>query len=190
MVRLVNGINVVQAADTPIAAAIAAVPGDLKSATGAKTLILITDSQEVWPNRDLCGKDPLVAIRSLVKQGIDASVNIVGLAVSDPKARQNLARLATAGHGVFYSANDTGELAAAVAQALQAPFQVFDASGKRVASGVVGGPPVAIKPGTYRVAVLTDPEIDFDPVVVQPGKSLVLTLAPTGSSDPGTSTSP
>ncbi len=191
MVRLVDGINVVQAADTPIAAAIAAVPGDLKSASGSKTLILITDSQEVWPNRTCAARIRWSLSVRWSSTGIAASVNIVGLAISDPKARQNLARLASAGHGAFYSANDTGELAAAVAQALQAPFQVFDASGKLVASGVVGGPPVPIKPGTYRVAVQTDPEIDFDPVVVQPGKPLVLTLTPAAdSSNPAPSTSP
>ena len=93
MTQLVDGINVVQAADTPIAQAIDAVPADLKSATGTKILVLITDSQEIWPNPDLCGKDPAVAIRALVKKGIDARVNIVGLAVTDRRARQNLIAL-------------------------------------------------------------------------------------------------
>ena len=63
MTQLVDGINVVQQTDTPIAAAINAVPATSSPSTGTKTLVLITDSQEIWPNRDLCGKDPAVAIR-------------------------------------------------------------------------------------------------------------------------------
>jgi hypothetical protein len=166
---------VVQAADTPIAQAINAVPTDLKAAKGTKVLILITDSQEIWPNPDLCGKDPAVAIKALVKKGIDARVNIVGLAVTDRRARQNLTRWAHAGNGVFYSANNSTDLSAAVDQALRAPFQVLDANGKQVGSGVVGGPPVSLKPGVYHVVVLTDPQVEFN-AVVEAGKPLVLNL--------------
>ena len=175
MTQLVDGIDVVQAADTPIAQAINAVPTDLKAATGTKVLILITDSQEIWPNPDLCGKDPGAAIKALVKKGIDARVNIVGLAVTDKRAKQNLSRWAQAGHGVFYSAGNASELAAAVGQALRAPFQVLDSNGKVVGSGVVGGPPVSLKPGVYHVVVLTDPQVEFD-AVVEAEKPLVLTL--------------
>jgi Mg-chelatase subunit ChlD len=175
MTQLVDGIDVVQAADTPIAQAITAVPTDLKAATGTKVLVLITDSQEIWPNPDLCGKDPAAAIKALVKKGIDARVNIVGLNVTDRRARQNLSRWAQAGNGVFYSANNAGDLAAAVGQALRAPFQVIDTNGKVVGSGVVGGPPVSLKPGVYHVVVLSDPQIEFD-AAVEAGKPLVLNL--------------
>jgi Mg-chelatase subunit ChlD len=176
MTKLVDGINIVQAADTPIAAAINAVPADLASVNGTKILILITDSQEIWPNKDLCGKDPAVAIRALGKKGIDASVNIVGLNVTDKKARQNLSRWATIGKGVYYAANGAQELSTAVESALRAPFKVFDQQNNLVAGGVVGGPPVPLPPGTYHVTVLTDPQIELDGVVVAAGTPLVITL--------------
>ncbi len=76
---------------------------------------------------------------------------------------------------MFYSATNAGDLATAVAQALRAPFQVLDADGKQVGSGVVGGPALSLKPGVYHVVVLTDPQVEFD-AVVEAGKPLVLNL--------------
>jgi hypothetical protein len=72
----VEGLQVDAAADTPIGAAIASVPGDLAGSVGTKIVLLITDSQEVWPHPDLCGVDPADAIRDLRRHGIDACLNI------------------------------------------------------------------------------------------------------------------
>src|SRR5262249_49409001 len=93
----------------------------------------------------------------------------------DRRARQNLSRWAQAGHGVFYSATNAGELAAAVTQALRAPFQVVDTNGKVVGSGIVGGSPVSLEPGAYHAVGLTGPQPEFD-AVVEAGKPLVLNL--------------
>ena len=57
----------------------------------------------------------------------------------------------------------------------QVYYAVFDANGKQVGSGMVGGPPVSLKPGVYHVVVLSDPQVEFD-AVVEAEKPLVLTL--------------
>ncbi len=49
-------------------------------------------------------------------------------------------------------------------------------SDQLVASGVVGGDPVQLPPGTYRVEVLTDPVREFTKVVIAAGASLDIPL--------------
>ena len=51
------------------------------------------------------------------------------------------------------------QLGDAIRAAVSAPFEVFDASGASVATGTVGGAAVKLPPGTYRVVVLSDPEV-------------------------------
>jgi len=54
---------------------------------------------------------------------------------------------------------------------------VVAADGPGVASGVAGGDPVAVPPGTYTIRVLTDPPLDFPGVVVESGGAASVTLA-------------
>ena len=63
-----------------------------------------------------------------------------------------------------------------MAAIITAPFDVYDASGARVGGGIVGGPPLSLPPGTYRVVVESDPEVTFDAVVLQGGGAVTLTL--------------
>ena len=68
------------------------------------------------------------------------------------------------------------ELNAAVDKALAPPFQVFDATGKQVASGRAGGDAISLPPGTYKVVVLSDPTRTFKTVVIKSGKKTKLNL--------------
>ena len=188
MTALVDRLKVVQAANTPIGAALEAVPGDLKTASGTKIVLLITDSKEIWPNRDLCGKNPQTVIRQLVREGIDARINIVGLAVGDKRARRQMSQWARLGGGAYFDARNPKQLGDAIRAAVSAPFEVFDASGASVATGTVGGAAVQVPPGTYRVAVLSDPGVSFDGIVVASGGSVTLTLPP--AAGPGASPAP
>ena len=43
--------------------------------------------------------------------------------------------------------------------------------GEEVASGIVGGDPVSLPPGSYTVEVLTDPVLVLEDVVIAPGMS-------------------
>jgi hypothetical protein len=176
VIAKVNGIEVVQAADTALGKALRSVPDDLAGSIGTKIVLLITDSEEVWPNPDLCGDDPAAAVRDLRRHGIDARLNIVGLQVKAKKATAQLRTWARLGNGSFFSANDAGQLGRSIRTALSAPFRVLDAAGNEVASGTVDGSGVPVKPGTYSVVVLTDPVARFDGVQIEPGGSAALAL--------------
>ncbi|MCC6756146.1 MAG: VWA domain-containing protein [Solirubrobacterales bacterium] len=197
MTALVDPIRVVQEADTPLGAAIGAVSDDLASATGTRILIVITDSEEVWPHPDLCGRDPARSIRGLRRQGIDARVHIVGFGVRDKDARAQLRRWARLGGGSWFDARDADQLTDAVRQAVSAPFQVFAQDGSQVAEGIVGGSPVKLPPGVYRLVVLSDPQAVYEGIVIESEGSVTVTLPlagdqpePDGSPGPGTSPVP
>ena len=176
VVRDVNGIDVVQEADTALGAALRAVPEDLAGSTGTRIVLLITDSEEVWPHPDLCGDDPAAAVRDLRRRGIDARLNIVGLQVKAKKATSQLKKWARLGNGSFFSANDAEQLGRSIRTAVSAPFRILDTAGNEVASGTVDGASVPVKPGVYSVVVLTDPVVRFDGIEIEPdeGESLQL----------------
>jgi Mg-chelatase subunit ChlD len=169
VVTRVDGIEVVQEADTPLGQALRSVPGDLEGSEGTKIVLLITDSEEVWPHPDLCGEDPAAAIRELRGRGIDARLNIVGLQVDAKKATQQLRRWARLGNGSFFAAKDGEQLGKLIRTAVSAPFRILDPAGNEVASGTVDGSGVPVPPGTYSVVVLTDPVVRFDDVLIEPG---------------------
>ena len=152
MSSLIKRITIAKGTKTPIAATLARVAGDLGQTKGPKILVLVTDGQES------CKGDPEQAIRDLIATGLDVRVNIVGFAIDDADLKAQLEHWAEVGHGQAFDAQGSSELAAGIATALRAPFQVYDeADGQLVGSGVVGGDPVQVPPGTYRVEVLTDP---------------------------------
>lgn len=165
----IAGIEAKNLAKTPIADSLAAVPSDLAGATTA-AVILVTDGEET------CDGDPAAAIESLRDQGIDVSVNIVGFAIDDATLEAQFADWAALGGGRYFSAQDESGLSEAVENALQIPYAVFDSSGNLVAEGLVGGEPVELERGMYRVAVKTGPQRVFDNVEIQGEDEVVLQL--------------
>ena len=137
------------------------------ASTGPRVVVVVTDGAEN------CKGDPAAAVQSLVDAGFDTTVNIVGFALDDEDLKASMASWAELGGGVFFDAQDQAGLSSAIASTLQAPFRVLDATGAVVARGVVGGPPVEVPVGTYRVEVLTDPLTTFDAVVAS-GQALQL----------------
>ena len=109
----------------------------------------------------------------------------MGFAIDDQGLKDKMAQWAEIGGGRAFDAGDADSLLAGVAQALAAPFRVLDAAGEVVATGVVGGDPVSLPPGTYMVEVLTDPVRVIEGVVIQPGMSRRIELAPPGTETPG-----
>ncbi len=88
------------------------------------------------------------------------------MAVDDKNARRQMSRWAKLGGGSYFDARNAKQLGEPIRAAVSAPFEVFDASGASVATGTVGGAAVKVPPGTYRVVVLSDPEVSFDGIVV------------------------
>ncbi|NOX19749.1 MAG: VWA domain-containing protein, partial [Nitrospirae bacterium] len=88
---------------TPIADALKKAATALKSSTGNKTVVLITDGIET------CGGDPVATLNELSSKGIKFKVHVVGIGVSDLE-RNFLEKIAIAGGGNYYQANDANAL--------------------------------------------------------------------------------
>jgi len=146
-----------------------AVAEDLADVSGPRIVVVVSDGKES------CRGDPAAEARRLRAQGFDVTLNVVGLALDKP-SREAIARLAEVGGGSYFDAGDAETLGAALRAAVSAPVEVVDASGTIVGHGTVGGDAIAVPPGSYRVAVLTDPVVTFEDVFVQPEADIVLTL--------------
>ncbi|HVS02642.1 MAG TPA: VWA domain-containing protein, partial [Thermoanaerobaculia bacterium] len=164
--RTIAGIQAKNLAKTPIADSLAAVEKDLAKAPGQKLVVLVTDGEET------CDGKPEEVLAGLRDKGFAVTVNVVGFAIDDPELERTFADWAAEGGGRYFSARDREGLDAAVAQALEVPFAVYDSGGTRVAEGVVGGAPVELEAGVYRVEVATEPPRSFEEVEV-PGEEQV-----------------
>lgn len=111
-------------------------------------------------------------IENVQKAGFPLSLNIVGFAIDDDALAAQFEEWAGAGGGRYFAANDADGLSDAVTNALATPYTVYDQSGAAVATGIVGGEPLQLEQGVYRVVVATTPQRNFADVVV-PGESTV-----------------
>lgn len=165
----VDAIKSINKAKTAIGASLAEAASDLGTG-GQKLIILITDGEET------CDGDPLAEIAKLKEGGLDVRVSIVGFAVDDQALKDTFAQWATAGGGGYFDATKPEELAPAVARALLPSYEVVDSEGTIVATGVAGGDPVSVLPGTYTIRVLSDPVKEYPGIVVESGGSVSVTL--------------
>jgi hypothetical protein len=94
-------------------------------------------------------------------------VHVVGFDLGDaPDAVEQLQQVAEKGRGRFYLAESADQLTAALTEAVQARYSIYDAGGNLVSSPPVGGPPVELMSGSYRIELAVDPPLTLDAVVV------------------------
>jgi hypothetical protein len=134
-------------AKTPIGASLDMAAADLKGVTGEKLIILLTDGEET------CGGDPAAAIANLRKAGITTRVSIVGFALEDPDLASTFRRWSDAGGGAYLDAKDAAGLDKAMVEALRPGFEVVNAQGQVLASGITGGDAVAVPAGNHQVRI-------------------------------------
>ena len=134
-------------AKTPIGASLDKAADDLKSVTGEKLIVLVTDGEET------CGGDPAAAIERLRKAGIGTRVSIVGFALDDEQLAATFRRWSDAGGGAFFDAKDAAGLDRSLTEALRPGFEVVNAQGQVLASGQVGGEAVAVPTGSHTVRI-------------------------------------
>ncbi|MEN0652509.1 MULTISPECIES: vWA domain-containing protein [Hyphobacterium] len=139
----IGSINAMNLARTPIADSIRHVPTDLAGATGQRVLIILTDGEET------CDGDPALAIQALRDLGWDIRVNIVGFAIDDAELERTFESWAAAGGGAYFSAADAEGLGEAMTRAVATRFEVIDANGAVVASGLTGSDPITLATGNY-----------------------------------------
>ncbi len=165
---VIAGIEPQQFAGTPLAESIALVRGDLAEATGAATVILITDGEES------CDGDVEAAISDLRADGFDVVLNIIGFdfdAGNIDAAREQFRSWADLGGGQYFDARNAAELASALEHSVSPVFEVLDGDGVVVARGTVGGTTVRLEAGTYSVRVLTEPALALHDVQVDDGET-------------------
>jgi hypothetical protein len=170
MAQTINDIPVVNLVKTPIGDSLREVAGDLGTSPGPKIVVLVTDGEET------CGGDPAAAIQALVGSGIDVRVNIVGFAVDDATLKAQFDQWARLGNGRYIDASSADELQSAVRAAVQPGFDVLAADGTVIASGQVGGDPVAVPAGTYSLVIHADPAKRVDGVIVTAGQTTTVQL--------------
>jgi hypothetical protein len=134
-------------AKTPIGASLDMAATDLKGVTGEKLIILLTDGEET------CGGDPAAAIANLRKAGITTRVSIVGFALEDPDLASTFRRWSDAGGGAYLDAKDAAGLDKAMNDALRPGFEVVNAQGQVLASGITGGDAVTVPAGNHQVRI-------------------------------------
>jgi hypothetical protein len=157
----IRGIEAKNLAKTPIAASLERVPEDLAGVEGPAVVVLVTDGEET------CGGDPRAVIERLTRSGFDIRVNIVGFAVDDLALEEEFEAWARAGGGRYVEAHDGEQLARAMGSSLEEAFEVLDGS-EVVATGVVGGDPVELPPGAYRVRLVAGAR-PVGEVTIEPG---------------------
>jgi hypothetical protein len=94
---------------TPISDSIAMAIDKIKGTEYASTIVLVSDGIET------CGKDPCALTRSLKESGINFVMHVVGFGVKGGAAKQ-LACIAEAGGGKYFSTSNATDLLAALNQ--------------------------------------------------------------------------
>jgi VWFA-related protein len=146
--RLLGRIQAITAlGTTPIAYSLEQVGKDLAKSSGQQMVILVTDGREE------CGGDPKAAVAALKAQGLNVRVNIVGFALTDTIAQQQLTEAAALTGGSYVTAKDDSALKDALDRAMRVPFEVLDSSGTSVGGGQVGDTALQLPEGHYTVVV-------------------------------------
>ncbi|MEL7185177.1 MAG: VWA domain-containing protein [Pseudomonadota bacterium] len=146
----INAIEPQELSKTPIAASLEMVSQDLAGVTGERVVVLVTDGEET------CDGNPEATIKKLTASGTDVRVNIVGFAIDEYALQKTFQRWAELGNGTYLDAQNADELAGAIRQAVDSPFEVLDANNNVVATGTANGLPVSVPVGNYTVRLRGD----------------------------------
>ena len=166
--KTISKINAKNLAKTPIAASLAKVESDLAKVKGKKIVILVTDGEET------CEGKPAEVLKRLADKGFDIRLNIVGFAIDDAELKRQFESWAEQGGGKYFDASDEASLNQSVNDALRTPYSVHDQSGQLVAEGTIGGDPLMLDAGFYRIKVSGSSPKGFEKIEVVGEKELVL----------------
>ena len=170
LLSLVN--NAKPRGETPLVYSVLQTPADLHT-VGGGSVILITDGEES------CGGDPHRAAEELKKAGVEITLDIVGFTLTGQQVQRELTQFAEATGGRYYGAENAQTLARAVmiAATEKIPYEVYDALGKKVATGEAGDQGQELPPGDYQVVVKAgDQRLMADHITVTTGKDTTITV--------------
>lgn len=147
--RLIERVRRIRAraGTTPIAYSLRKVAEDFGDTAGEKIVVLVTDGKEE------CGGDVAEAASTLLDQGLEVRVNVVGFSLADESVKEDMEDLAQLTGGRFYDAQDSNALSGAIEEALAVPYDVLAADSTVVSRGLVGQEPADVPAGVYTILV-------------------------------------
>jgi Ca-activated chloride channel family protein len=148
---------------------------DLRAAGGG-SVILITDGEES------CKGDPKAAAAQIAASGVGVTLNIVGFTLTGEKVEAELGALAASTGGRYYAAQDGAGLSRAVKLAAlhRLPYDILDASGKILASGLTSELSRELPPGQYRLRVDALGQVLEESLTITPNATTSLSLGVEG----------
>ena len=138
--RVVDGLE--GRGRTPIGRSLLAAPGDF-TAGGRRTVVLVSDGGD-----DCAPPDPCKAAATVSRQGIDMTIQVVGLQVSG-RVREQLECIARAGGGSYVDAGDPERLEAELAAAFARAFRRYEPTGEPIRGGPAPAAATPAAPGRY-----------------------------------------
>jgi len=160
----VDGLN--GTGRTPIGRSLLAAPGDLGTAPGRRTVVLISDGGD-----NCAPPDPCKAARRVAQQGLQMSISVVGLQVT-PRVRRQLRCIARAGGGSYVDVQDAGKLGDELAAALARAFRSYEPTGTKITGGPTPQRALALGTGLFLDSIATE-QTRYYAVDVPRGKRLV-----------------
>jgi Mg-chelatase subunit ChlD len=150
--RLTDAVNAISPkGKTPLVYSVLEGIKDFKDLKGG-TIVLISDGVES------CDGDINSIAPALKEARLDLQVNIVGFDIKEIEARKQLEAIAASTGGIYLDAKDSEQLLDSLEQTLRIEFLILDDQEKIKARGVVGGEPVQILEGEYKLKLLLQPE--------------------------------
>jgi Ca-activated chloride channel family protein len=132
---------------TPIGRSLLAVPDDLGSAEGRRSVVLVTDGGD-----NCAPPDPCKAAARVAKRGVEMSISVVGFQVND-RVRKQLRCIADAGGGSYVDVEDADSLGDELAALLSRAFRSYEPTGTKVEGGPARTQATAVGEGLYLDAI-------------------------------------
>jgi Ca-activated chloride channel family protein len=132
---------------TPIGNSLLATPDDLGSSEGRRSVILVSDGGD-----NCAPPDPCEAAREVARQGLELTISVVGLQVSE-RARRQLRCIASAGGGSYSDVQDAGDLGDELAALLARAYRAYEPSGTQVEGATTKGDGPNLSAGLFQDSI-------------------------------------
>jgi Ca-activated chloride channel family protein len=167
---------------TPIGNSLLAVPDDLGSAEGRRSVVLVTDGGD-----NCAPPSPCKAAEQVAKRGVDLSISVVGFQVND-RVRKQLRCIAEAGGGSYVDVDDADKLGDELLALLARAFRSYEPSGTEVTGGATREQAAGLGSGLFLDTLPQDNSERWYSIDVPEGRRAIISataIPPRGSSGPG-----
>jgi Ca-activated chloride channel family protein len=167
---------------TPIGNSLLAVPDDLGSAEGRRSVVLVTDGGD-----NCAPPSPCKAAEQVAKRGVDLSISVVGFQVND-RVRKQLRCIAEAGGGSYVDVDDADKLGDELLALLARAFRSYEPSGTKVTGGATREQAAGLGSGLFLDVLPQDNSERWYSIDVPEGRRAIVSataIPPRDSSGPG-----